>query len=230
MLKKILLLTITVAATSGLNIQVNAMQKKNKQTKFGIKLPGLGKKTELRKTQTREQLQTTEKATTSNTAEVTTAKQQQSREQSSPKSSSFFGSWFSGAQSKISNATKWVKRGTYAALGFLGYKMIAKPVSSFILGKKITKTVDSVVNMSLVVGGIAGLIYFFRKNKKSIIKHINDVKELITSMRKYFTERFDKTDSKIDSVDQKVEDIQSTLSGVKSKVEENNYILKGLKS
>ena len=127
------------------------------------------------------------------------------------------------------NVTKWAKRGAYTALGFLGYKMVAKPISSFILGKKITNTVDTAVNLSLVVAGITGVIYLFNENKNRIMDGIKNLGLQIKSMKNYITKRFNRADLKIDALDKKMQNMQGSLSEIKTTTTETNHMVREIR-
>ncbi|MFC1842998.1 RING finger domain-containing protein [Candidatus Dependentiae bacterium] len=111
---------------------------------------------------------------------------------------------FSGIKKSFNNANKTIKTGLYVALGLLGYKSVIKPISSFILGKRVTNTIDGGINFSLFTACVLGASYLYDKFilKGSIAKSIQNFfnpekKKQIKDTKKQPQQKRDKTKEKI---------------------------------
>jgi len=143
---------------------------------------------------------------------------------------------FSDQINALKNIRTWGTRAIYAGLGYLGYRIVVKPTSKFIFGKKVKpyhNIVEKGIAAGAIIGGIAGATYLFKYGYQAgIINKIEESKNYIlkkvSSWIDELKERFDQTDEKIEEVKKQGETTHEMLSDVQKTTKKNTDLLKRL--
>jgi len=139
-------------------------------------------------------------------------------------SHAMFGSFFKPITDKVNSmkrkyetAKTYAKVATVGTAGILSYKKVARPLSKIIFGETVkpaVRTIDRALNVSLLVGGIAGALFFYNKffSNGEVIRKIGEAKDEIIgrvsnkvkSLKDYMSSRADKADKKLGKIDKNV--------------------------
>jgi len=141
---------------------------------------------------------------------------------------------FVAAKEKYDRAKKIAKASAYSAIGIIGYKKIAKPISKIIFGQKvkpIIRNIDRGLSITLLAGCAVGVFFIYNKfiAKENIIEKISNkidnaknkiiesVTEKIGALKTYLKQRFNSTDDKLSKIK---EDMNKKLETTNKKLSE----------